>query len=548
MPDLKTILEGNDLGFFRMAAGLWGIELTAPDAYTAINSLVSAMSNPQLASEVIEALPREARTALQSVWENEGIMPWAQFIRKYGEVREMGAARRDRERPDLNPISVVEALWYRGFIGRHFMYFPPMEPQEYACIPEEFLAVLIPGDSPTGRPVGRLASALESAETIPVSFRILDHSTTLLAALRLGLKPAEIMTSGWNLSVDFLQNLLHAAGLINSRNLPEPESARAFMEAPRLQAMAQLAAAWMNSPTLNDLFYIPGLKFEGEWNNDPYASRIGALDLLSRISQDAWWSLNSFIASAKEIKPDFQRPAGDYDSWFIRRIKDGSLLRGFSSWDEVDGALLRFYITGPLHWLGIFELASPEIGTEPTAFRYSAWASALWHGKAPDVKPLEEESVQVLSDGTLMMTPRAPRAVRYQVARFCEWMEENEDLYTYRLTPASLERASKQGLKVVHLFALLKRHASAALPLVLAQSLEHWEKYGVQSSMGHYSVLRVNTPDILAALQQTRAARYLGDQLNPTTIIVKTGGEEAVRKALADKGYLLDAIKPDGGL
>ena len=44
--------------------------------------------------------------------------------------------------------------------------------------------------------------------------------------------------------------------------------------------------------------------------------------------------------------------------------------------------------------------------------------------------------------------------------------------------------------------------------------------------------------DILDALRKTRSARYLGEALNPTTVVVKPGGEEAVRNALAELGYL----------
>ena len=40
-----------------------------------------------------------------------------------------------------------------------------------------------------------------------------------------------------------------------------------------------------------------------------------------------------------------KRTRGDYDSWFIKRASDGLYLRGFQYWDEVDGALIRYFIT-----------------------------------------------------------------------------------------------------------------------------------------------------------------------------------------------------------
>ena len=39
--------------------------------------------------------------------------------------------------------------------------------------------------------------------------------------------------------------------------------------------------------------------------------------------------INSFVNDIKKKYPDFQRPAGDHDLWFIKRTSDGQYLRGF---------------------------------------------------------------------------------------------------------------------------------------------------------------------------------------------------------------------------
>ena len=121
MPDLQLTLQGNDLGFFKMVAGAWGIDLVAPDVHTALPLLVNALLNRSLVSEIIESLPAEARQALEAVQQNDGVMPWAMFARRFGDVRGMGAARRDRERTDLKPASPAEYLWYRALIGKAFL-------------------------------------------------------------------------------------------------------------------------------------------------------------------------------------------------------------------------------------------------------------------------------------------------------------------------------------------------------------------------------------------------------------------------------------------
>ncbi len=123
-----------------------------------------------------------------------------------------------------------------------------------------------------------------------------------------------------------------------------------------------LIDAWRNSEAFNELRLMPGLVFEGEWENQPLVTRDFLLDLLQGIPDGAWWSVNAFIGGVKKTYADFQRPAGDYNSWFIKRAADGTYLRGFAYWDQVDGALIRFFITDILYWLGMLELGAAEEG------------------------------------------------------------------------------------------------------------------------------------------------------------------------------------------
>ncbi len=540
MPDLLHTLQGHDLGFLKMVAGAWGIELNAPDAYTALPQLAQALLDRETLEEQLESLPAAARAVLDALLEQEGRLSWAVFTRRFGEVRTMGAARRDRERPDLKPASPAEVLWYHALIGRAFFNEPP-EPQEYAYIPDDLLEQVQRSADRSPAPLGRKATAAERARPVPANDRILDDACTLLAALRLGM-PLETLPAGQTgIPAPALLALLQAANLLDANHQPLADAAKAFLEAPRGKALAMLASAWMGSPGFNELRLLPGLILEGEWSNDPLLARRFVLDLLSHIPQDTYWSLPAFVNAVRDKHPDFQRLAGDCDSWFIRQESTGQFLRGFSSWDDVDGALLRYLITGPLHWLGLLDLAGPAAGGQPTAFRFSAWAAALWHGAAPAGLPAEDGRLNILSNATVTVQALTARALRYQVARFCEWLDERGGEYRYRITPASLEHARQQGLKAGHLLTLLRRHAPA-VPPALAQALERWEAQGVQVTIHPAVLLRVSSPEILAALRQSRAARFLREGLSPTAVLINPGSEEKVLLALAELGYLGEIV------
>jgi len=554
MPDFIKSLQGKDFGHLRIIAELWGESLDAPDARSGLPRLAALLLERDRAVEVVGDLPAETRTALDDLLNHSSRLPWPVFTRKYGALREMGAARRDREQPHRSPASPAEMLWYRGLVGRAF-FETSNGPEEFAYIPDD-LAELLPAPlSGAAAALGRAASPLERAFSLPANDGIIDHACTLLAALRLGLPASELQTlsQSWGRfapSIEALQALLRAAGLLDASGMPIPEPARQWLESSRADALLALLRGWLKSELFNDVRLIPGLKAEGEWINDPLRSRQAVLDFLSTLPGNdgleppPFWSLGAFIEDIRLRYPDFQRPAGDYDSWYLRDQASGEFLRGFEHWDQVDGALLRFVLCSPLRWLGVIDLGLPadpenEPGAPVTAFRFSGWADDLLHARSPQGLPAEDAAIQVRSDFRFIVPRLAPRWLRYQLSRFNSWESGGPAEYIYQLTPASLTRARQQGLTTNQLLGLLNRFARSTPPN-LVRALERWERQGLEARLQHLVVLRLSSPEALQALRTSKAARFLGDPLGPTTIVVKAGAVDKVVSALADMGFLAD--------
>ncbi len=611
MPALAQTLPANDLGFLRIVASLWGIELTHSVPAEAALELAEAMLDAELMEEVIAALPDPARQALQTLFAASGRLPWVQFARRFGEIREMGPGKRDREQPHARPNSAAETLYYRALIGKAF-FDTPSGAQEFAFVPDDLMQALEfigfePGEAPAPEPepepeiepsikipepeytdlaepeyadideiiteeepqsiviptvsarkppvinppvpppsardkaIGRAATPAEKAHIRPATDHILDDLTTLLAALRLGIEPPALAVP-----TPVLTGLLAASRLI----IPSPagrgaageglqtEAVKTFLELPREAALASLVEAWQASETFNELRLLPGLAFEGVWNNQPLVTREFLLNLLEPIPEGVWWSIPSFLREIKQKYPDFQRPAGDYDAWFIKRLADGQYLRGFAHWDEVDGALIRYFLQ-VLHWLGQIDLAASEETAAPTAFRITNHELRI---------PNSETAKITISSTGLITIPRlAPRSVRYQVARFCNWdVSPTPDEYRYRVTPASLKRAAGQGLKASHLLSLLAKHTGGQIPPVFAKALQRWETNGSEARIETLTVLKVSKPEVLAELRASRAARFLGEIIGPTTVVIQAGAESRVLAALAELGLLAEAETGDG--
>ncbi len=536
MPDLLQTLQGNDLGFLQIVAETWKIELDAPDAFSAANRLALTLTSSNLVQDIVDALPTQVQNALQAIVDANGHMPWAIFTRRFGEVRVMGAAKRDRERPDLKPISPAEWLWYRALIGRAFFSEEDSDPQEFVYIPNEFLDTLRPKPAATSHIPGRPASPGESAVVYPGGARILNQACTLLANLRSG---TNIMGEGeagipWSVLKQLLQN----AGIVDKKGLPIPETTRGFLEAPIGEALVMVVKAWQKSKTFDELRLIPDLVCDGEWRNDPLKSRTAIMDILSGIPASKWWNINSVVNHIKNVQPDFQRPAGDYDSWFIRRADSETYLRGISSWDQVDGAYIRYLITGPLHWLGWCDLAAPTPDKPIEAFRFTTWSIDFWHGKTPMISYKETGEVRVAANGTLVVPNTTSRAARYILARCSQALPSTGKEYRYRLTPSSLENASKQGLKVSHIISVLKKFSSGPLPPTLIAALERWEKVGAQSKIETTTIIKVAHPEIMVLLQKSRAGRFIDEVLSPTAAVIKPGKAGLINDVMAELGYL----------
>ena len=90
--------------------------------------------------------------------------------------------------------------------------------------------------------------------------------------------------------------------------------------------------------------------------------------------------------------------------------------------------------------------------------------------------------------------------------------------------------------------ALRQRVIAAGAELVQPRVLERNLRFDTEAMdlRAKAQVLRLNAPETLQALRESPAASFLGDALGPASVIVREGGLEKVRAALARLGCLTD--------
>lgn len=546
MPTLEKALLDHELIVLRVIGEWWELDLTGADKGKCARTLTRTLTELNLPEEV-SLLATEEAAAINRLVLNKGRLPVATFAREFGEVRQMGPARLEREEPWYDPTSTAESLWYRGFLYRNFQDTPEGL-VEFYYLPDEFLAQFpqpkaVPASAPS-TPKSSLKPATAPTQFTPTTGYAVDDLTTILAAAQretlnqskleqlypflLDSHPDRchlLITLAWEM------NLLRQA----ENGVRPTRAAVDWLKQPRSAQLRALLEAWSSSDW-NELRHTPGLTCEGSgWQNEPILARNGLLEVLIRDSQ--WYNLSDLVALIKENNPDFQRPDGDYDTWYIRDQEPDGYITGFAHWDRVEGRLLRFLLRGPLVWLGVSEATDQLFRLTPAGL---AWIK----GDKTDEREVNVPAV-VHPDATIAVPINAERQQRFQIARVAEPTPvESGKPFLYRLTPASLELAQTQGIEPDRVLQFLEKTSGRPVPASTKRAVERWTEKGTEARLEQVVVLRVKEAEILDKLQGNAKTRpFLGERLGDLAVSVREEDWEELRNAAAQLGLLLDTVR-----
>jgi hypothetical protein len=555
---LRECLIAITPGHLEATAQLWGVEGLPTQRREAANTLAVRMLEPGEIQRVWSILSEKEQEALAALQEADGLLPWSTFTRRWGEVRTMGPGRMARERPWESPASPAERLWYWGLVFR----LPTQGPTgmyDAAFVPQEIRQQLPVTPEPP-------SLAVESIAAPPVTRwakdHLLDDGCSLLATLQT--RQVRPMSGGtWpereeailvrqlrDPDPDRLALLRHVASQLNWIRTdsagclrPDPETAVAWLQATPAEQRSALAHAWRESSGWNDLWHVPTLQPDdtGSWRNDPVLARQAILRHLTACRPSAWYALEAFIAAIKATDPDFQRPDGDYTSWYVRDAATGTYLDGFQAWDAVEGALIRYLIAGPMHWLGLVDLGMEGASGPPTAFSITAWGAAflgLLRARPSAGEPLP---LTVRPDLTVLV-PAARRYDRFQLARVADWVRTG-DPYVYRLTAGSLERAKQQRIRPERVIPFLEETTGGDVPHSARTVIERWAQRGAEVWVERRIVLRTREEAVLQQLTTAPATRRLiREVLGPRAALVAATDWPRLVRALVEAGFLPDLI------
>ncbi len=554
MRTLEQALQDHELIVLRVLGEWWDLDLMGADQAACVQALAVVLAHLDLTQEINYLSPEET-AALKDLIAEGGQMPVAAFNRKHGEVRLMGPARLEREEPWLDPVSGAEALWYRGFLFRAFDETADGL-MEFYYLPDEMMAQFPQVNGAAETAVSPQAASALPAKAKPERYETavihaVDDLTTLLAFAQTA---PELLVQANALSA-YLQNgspdrqsllmtLADEMGLLRHTDggLRPTRTAIDWLQQSRESQLQELANAWSSS-IWNDLCHTPGLRCEGEgWSNDPLLART---TLLAQLPPDRdWYSLDDLAALIKENDPDFQRPDGNYDTWYVRETASDAYVRGFSNWELVEGRLLRFLVQGPLFWLGMVETAVSHF---PPLFRLTERA-LHWLKDMPAAPDAVRVPLVVQPDGVVLVPHNASRYQRFRVARIADMQPvEPGQPYAYRLTPQSLAQAKEQGIEPDRILTFLAEASDRPLPGSVKRAVSRWQERGVEGRLEAAVILRVKEAAILETLRTNPKTRdLLGESLGDLAVIIPSKNWRELRDITAELGLLLDVNVSQG--
>lgn len=546
---LARALYDHHLIVLRVIGEWWEVDLAGMDKDAAVTVLADTLQALDLTHEML-FLPEEEVAALHALAAGGGRVPVAMFSRRYGDIRPMGPGKLEREEPWLAPESPAEGLWYRGFLYRGFDSADD-EPVEYFYLPDELLAQLpttqVTDSAETvaedAMPVATLTAAAPAA--VPELFAAapgdaIDDLTALLSEVQRLAPERDLPSSSLAYLLDkhpsrqnLLLRLAYEMNLLRRSDgiLRPARAAMTWLQQARAVQLVALMEAWSQS-NWSELHHTPGLVCEaGSWEYDPIAARTTLLDAMPHT--DEWVAIDALIDAIKTHTPDFQRPNGDYRSWYIRDQATDVYLSGFESWDDVEGRQLHFILTQVMFWLGMVDVAD-------NAVRFSALALDWLHGRPPVADEVRVPLV-VNADGVLVVPHNAGRRDRFQTSRIADPLPVLRGKpFHYRLTPASLERARAQGIEPQRVLAFLEEVSNRPIPAATKRALERWAENGVEARLESVVILRVRDAAVLDTLRRNPKTRpFIGEALGDLAAVVRRADWQALRDVTAQLGLLL---------
>ncbi|MGQ9492967.1 MAG: helicase-associated domain-containing protein [Anaerolineae bacterium] len=466
----------------------WGISFTDERTPEIVVRLATEMADAEALRIVLQRLSDVEREALAFV-ASTGQVKAHVMVRRYGPIRHLGPGRLEWEQAWQQPASATERLWFLGLIHRGYGMDEHYHGEVF-FIPPEIQNVLPP--LPVRLPVFAVEPASQPAVVrddqdafARDAFVILSYLRNYEVRTKMGvlaprvlaqLRPRLIYPADQK-RLQFLHHLCKQTGLIHrEEELWKPTSiAASWLKEGAIARCRTFYHAWLEDANWNELWMMPRVHCEDTgWRNDPVLARKGMLNHLLKCPTDTWLTVASFVGSMHEMDPDFMRPDGDYNSWYIRDAQTGQYLMGYGAWEKVEGAWIRYLLEGPLLWLGVVATGYRQGEQQASCFMLTTYGAAILGLR--EIQEAPPQPIVVQPNFQVLVPHSASWYDRFLVERFAHWVDEQNGITRYAIQADSVRTCLASGVTWKQILAFLRRVTGNQVPNSVQRALQSWAK------------------------------------------------------------------------
>jgi hypothetical protein len=494
---LTQALEQSPLATLRRVASAHG--LAHDDASTReelIAALAERLGDSRYLQEQLSALNADERDVLAGARTSGG-----ELRNLLVEAEQPGAA---------------DALAARGWLFRVFAAAGPLR-GEVLVVPDEVLNLL---PDPARRP-----DALEFEAQAPTEQRWTDPAFNLFsltsARTRLGgnleheVRPWSQEPGGWPWDArwSFLEHLALSAGLLVHRSdgvLTAASHIGRLLDDPPSIA-ERLWRTYLRDRNWSELQHA-GLAADEDLV-DSVALRESVSHVLAGLPESGWLTWNALSEWLQRVQPRLVR----------EQLTPRGLVRFQAArWDELEAPLLRYFVLGPLYWLG--QVSTSRDGSAMSRRRkvHEVRPEAChWESAADLVAPARAQL------GTLL------RAERYLVLR------ERGRISRYHLIQTHAAAALGSGGSIAECRQLLTALSKGVLPSTVEERLISWDqRFGALDIRPAVLLESRSAAELDLAIDHSEVRPFVRARVGPTAAEVAAADALELAAALRSTGYL----------
>ncbi|MCA9969775.1 MAG: helicase-associated domain-containing protein [Anaerolineales bacterium] len=364
----------------------------------------------------------------------------------------------------------------------------------------------------------------------------------------------------------FVYYLLRQAGILWSGSPITVDAAArdAFMQRTPEQQRALLTRTYFSLIGWNELWQVlqraPDLRLRRRvsYGMGPehlalelHACRHVVLHVLSCLPDNQWIAVADLLPLLAALWPQLDgslayggRGPG---SWFVER--DGRPLQvgNKRDWQAAQGAFVGYLLAGPLHWLGLVDLAVAEKGL--VALRLHGLADLYWDrvetppfadAAVPPAEVAAPETAVSISGTTIAVQPAAISAQAHALLdRIARLGQTTLHAFTYELDVQAVYESFVAGDTLAALQSAWDEYLRVPMPEeIAAQLAAWWAGYGRVTLYDDMTILEFSDDYALAEVKAvTTLAEKLIVEVSPRLVLIPDTAVDGLRAELEKAGY-----------